>query len=280
MRTSAQELFEAGVHIGHQRKRWNPKTRPYIFDHRNGITIINLVKTCEQIEKACEVAKNIVAGGGDVWFVGTKIQARDVTREGAISVDMPFCINRWLGGTLTNFQTIERSLNKYKKFLTLEESGEIAKMYKKEAAAIRRKMNRMHNSFEGFMQIEEPPEALFVTDIMHEHIAVAEAKKVGIPVFAIVDTNSDPTLVDYPVMCNDDSAKAIRMILGLFLEGIQEGIVIRGERKSSRKKLLSTDDMVKIVPEVAMSKEIVDEISTNLSAETLNAGNEEQLKGG
>ncbi|MDR1890991.1 MAG: 30S ribosomal protein S2 [Puniceicoccales bacterium] len=274
MRTSPQELFEAGVHIGHQRKRWNPKNHQYIFDHRNGITIINLVKTCDQIEKACEVVKNIVAGGGDVWFVGTKKQAQDVTKEGATSVDMPFCISRWLGGTLTNFQTIERSLNKYKKFLTLEESGELAKMHKKEAAVIRRKMNRMHNSFEGLMQIEEPPAALFIADVMHEHIAVAEAKKVGIPVFAIVDTNSDPSLVDYPIMCNDDSTKAIRMILGLFLEGVQEGITIRGERKSSRKKLLSTDDMIKIVPEVAMSKEIIDEISTNLSAETLAVDNE------
>ncbi|MDR1173403.1 MAG: 30S ribosomal protein S2 [Puniceicoccales bacterium] len=274
MRTSAEELFEAGVHVGHQKKRWNPKTRPYIFDHRNGITIINLVKTCEQIEKACEIAKNIVAGGGDIWFVGTKKQARDITKEGATSVDMPFCVNRWLGGTLTNFQTIECSLNKYKKFLTMEESGELAKMHKKEAAAVRRKMNRMHASFEGLMQIEEPPAALFIADIMHEHIAVAEAKKVGIPVFAIVDTNSDPTLVDYPIMCNDDSAKAIRMILGLFLEGVQEGIAIRGERRSSRKKLLSTDDMIKIVPEVSMSKEIVDEMSTNLSTETLKIDSE------
>ncbi|MDR1232748.1 MAG: 30S ribosomal protein S2 [Puniceicoccales bacterium] len=274
MRTSAEELFEAGVHVGHQKKRWNPKTRPYIFDHRNGITIINLVKTCEQIEKACEIARSIVAGGGDIWFVGTKKQARDITKEGATSADMPFCVNRWLGGTLTNFQTIECSLNKYKKFLTMEESGELAKMHKKEAAAVRRKMNRMHASFEGLMQIEEPPAALFIADIMHEHIAVAEAKKVGIPVFAIVDTNSDPTLVDYPVMCNDDSAKAIRMILGLFLEGVQEGIAIRGERRSSRKKLLSTDDMIKIVPEVSMSKEIVDEMSTNLSTETLKIDSE------
>ncbi|MDR2602986.1 MAG: 30S ribosomal protein S2 [Puniceicoccales bacterium] len=274
MRTSTEELFEAGVHFGHQKKRWNPKTRPYIFDHRNGITIINLVKTCEQIEKAGEVAKNIVAGGGDIWFVGTKKQARDITKEGATSVDMPFCTNRWLGGTLTNFQTIECSLNKYKKFLTMEESGELAKMHKKEAAAVRRKMNRMHASFEGLMQIEEPPSALFIADIMHEHIAVAEAKKVGIPVFAIVDTNSDPTLVDYPIMCNDDSAKAMRMILGLFLESVQEGIAIRGERRSSKKKLLSTDDMIKIVPEVSISKEIVDEISTNLLTETLDVNNE------
>ncbi|MDR3144571.1 MAG: 30S ribosomal protein S2, partial [Puniceicoccales bacterium] len=145
MRTSPQELFEAGAHIGHQRKRWNPKTRPYIFDHRGGVTVIDLVKTCDQIEKAYEVAKGIVAGGGDIWFIGTKKQAKEIVKEGASSVEMPFCVNRWLGGTLTNFQTIEKSLGKYKKFLHLEEAGEIAKMHKKEGAAIRRKMDRMRN---------------------------------------------------------------------------------------------------------------------------------------
>ncbi|MDR1413996.1 MAG: 30S ribosomal protein S2 [Puniceicoccales bacterium] len=261
MRTSPQELFEAGVHIGHQRKRWNPKTLPYIFDHRNGITIIDLVKTCDQIEKACEVVKNIVAGGGNVWFVGAKKQAKDVVKEGAMSVEMPFCVNRWVGGTLTNFQTIERSLNKYRKFLKMEETGEIAKMFKKEGAAVRREMARMHGSFEGLMQIEGLPAALFVVDVMQEYIAVSEAKKIGIPVIAIVDTNSDPTQVNYPIMCNDDSGRAIRMIVGLLLEGFQEGIAIRGERKSSKKKLLSANDLIQIVPEVSMSKEIVDEMS-------------------
>ncbi|MDR1433423.1 MAG: 30S ribosomal protein S2 [Puniceicoccales bacterium] len=261
MRTSPQELFEAGVHIGHQKKRWNPKTRPYIFDHRNGITIIDLAKTCEQVEGACEMAKNAVAGGGNVWFVGTKKQAKDVVKEGAISVEMPFCVNRWLGGTLTNFQTIERSLNKYRKFLKMDEDGEIAKMHKKEGASVRREMNRMRNGFEGLMQIEGLPDALFVVDVMHEGIAVAEAKKIGIPVVGIVDTNSDPTQVNHPIMCNDDSAKAIRMIVGLFLEGVQEGIAIRGERKSSRKKLLSADDLITVVPDVSMSREIVDEMS-------------------
>ncbi|MDR1401490.1 MAG: 30S ribosomal protein S2 [Puniceicoccales bacterium] len=267
MRTSPQELFEAGVHIGHQRKRWNPKTLPYIFDHRNGITIIDLVKTCEQVEKACDTVKNVVSGGGNIWFIGTKKQANDVVKEGAMSVEMPFCVNRWVGGTLTNFQTIERSLNKYRKFLKMDEAGEIAKMFKKEGAAIRREMARMHSTFEGLMQIEGLPEALFVVDVMHEYISVLEAKKIGIPVIAIVDTNSDPTLVDYPIMCNDDSGRAIRMIVGLLLEGIQEGIAIRGERKSSKKKLLSAGDLVQIVPEVSISQEIVDEMSAAAAAQ-------------
>ncbi|MDR2738150.1 MAG: 30S ribosomal protein S2 [Puniceicoccales bacterium] len=275
MRTSPQELFEAGVHIGHQRRRWNPKTRPYIFDHRGGTTIIDLVKTCAQVERACEQAKKIVGGGGNVWFVGTKKQAREIVKEGAMSVDMPFCVSRWLGGTLTNFQTIERSLNKYRKFLRMDEAGEFAKMPKKESATVRRKMNNMNRSFEGLMRIEGLPEALFVVDTMHEHIAVSEAKKVGIPVVAIVDTNSDPTAVDYPIVCNDDSVKAIRLIVGLFLEGVQEGIAIRGERKPSKKKLLSVDDLVKIVPEVSMSQEIVDEMSTHIAAKKIPSGSED-----
>lgn len=263
MRTTPQELFEAGAHIGHQRRRWNPKTRPYIFDHRNGVSIIDLEKTCAQIEKACEVAKKVVAGGNLIWFVGTKKQATEIIREAAQSVEMPFCANRWLGGTLTNFQTIERSLKKYKKFLKMDESGELAKMPKKEGAAVRREMVRMHNSFEGLMDIDGLPSALFVVDVMHEYIAVAEAKKLGIPVIGIVDTNSDPTTVDYPIMCNDDSVKAIRMVVGLLLEGIQEGITIRGDKRSSKKKLISQDEFVKVAPEVKISQEIAQEMTEN-----------------
>ena len=271
MKVTPQELFEVGAHIGHQRRRWNPKTRPYIFDHRNGITIIDLVKTCKQIEDACEVAKNVVSGGGVIWFVGTKKQAKDVMKEGATAVDMPFCVNRWLGGTLTNFQTVERSLNKYKKFLRLEESGDLAKMHKKEAAAIKREMNRMHSNFEGLMKVEELPGALFVIDVLQEHIAVAEARKIGIPVMAVVDTNSDPTVVDYPIMCNDDSMKAIRMVIGLLIEGIQEGISIRGERKSSKRKLISSKDLVKIEPEVSVSEEILKEADSKYDEETVDS---------
>ena len=271
MKVTPQELFEVGAHIGHQRRRWNPKTRPYIFDHRNGITIIDLVKTCKQIEDACEVAKNVVSGGGDIWFVGTKKQAKDVMKEGATAVDMPFCVNRWLGGTLTNFQTVERSLNKYKKFLRLEESGDLAKMHKKEAAAIKREMNRMHSNFEGLMKVEELPGALFVIDVLQEHIAVAEARKIGIPMMAVVDTNSDPTVVDYPIMCNDDSMKAIRMVIGLLIEGIQEGISIRGERKSSKRKLISSKDLVKIEPEVSVSEEILKEADSKYDEETVDS---------
>jgi small subunit ribosomal protein S2 len=256
MKTSPKELFEAGVYIGHQRKRWNPKTRPYIYDHRWGVSIIDLEKTCEQIEKAWDFISNIVAGGQDIWFVGTKKQARDIIREGANAVDMPFCAHRWLGGTLTNFQTIERSLTKYKKFLKMEEDGELAKLPKKEGASIRRKMGKMHGNFEGLMRIESLPGVLFIVDTKHEYIAVAEAKRLGVPVVAMVDTNSDPTVVDFPIPANDDSAKSIRMILGILIESVQDGIIKRSAKRSDVKKLITREELVQIEPEVTIADNI------------------------
>jgi small subunit ribosomal protein S2 len=256
MKTSPKELFEAGVHIGHQQKRWNPKTRPYIYAHRGGISIINLEKTCEQINRAWDFIGDAVASGQNVWFVGTKKQARDIIREGASAVDMPFCANRWLGGTLTNFQTIERSLIKYKKFIKMEEDGELAKFPKKELASIRRVMNRMHNNFEGLMKIESLPGALFVVDTKHEYIAVAEARRVGIPVVAMVDTNSDPTTVDYPILSNDDSAKSIRLILGTLLEGVQDGLSRRVAKRSDAKKLITREELIQIEPDVTIAGDI------------------------
>ncbi|MDR0679749.1 MAG: 30S ribosomal protein S2 [Puniceicoccales bacterium] len=263
MRTSPKELFEAGVHVGHQRKRWNPKTRPYIYDHRGGISIINLEKTCEQIDKAWDFMRNLTASGQDIWFVGTKKQARDIVKEGAGAVEMPFCANRWLGGTLTNFQTIERSLLKYKKFLKMEEEGELAKLPKKEEASIKRVMHKMHNNFEGMMKIESLPGALFVIDIKHEYIAVAEASRVGIPVIAMVDTNSDPTLVEYPIPTNDDSVKSIRLILGILLEGVQDGLSQRTAKQGDAKKLISKEELVSIEPDVT--------IDTSIDTETMEA---------
>jgi small subunit ribosomal protein S2 len=270
MKTSPKELFEAGVYIGHQKKRWNPKTRPYIYDHRWGVSIIDLEKTCEQIEKAWSSMSDIVAGGQDVWFVGTKKQAQDIIREGANAVDMPFCANRWLGGTLTNFRTIECSLTKYKKFLKMDEDGELAKLPKKEGASIRRKMNKMHNNFEGLMRIESLPGMLFVVDTKHEYIAVAEAKRMGIPVVAMVDTNSDPTVVDFPIPANDDSAKSIRLILGILIEGVQDGIIKRSAKRSETKKLITMEELVQIEPEVTIADNIdTAAVETEVAAEEL-----------
>jgi small subunit ribosomal protein S2 len=267
MKTSSKELFEAGVHIGHQQKRWNPKTRPYIYAHRGGISIINLEKTCEQIDRAWNFISDTIASGQDMWFVGTKKQARDILKEGASAVDMPFCANRWLGGTLTNFQTIERSLIKYKKFIKMDEDGELTKLPKKELASIRRVMNKMHNNFEGLMNIESLPGALFVIDTKHEHIAIAEARRIGIPIVAMVDTNSDPTLVEYPIISNDDSVKSIRLVLGILLEGIQDGLSKRVAKRGDAKKLITKEEIMQIEPDVTIAVDIDTETVEELAEE-------------
>lgn len=231
MNITVRDLFDAGVHFGHQTKRWNPKSKPYVFDHRQGISIMDLGKTFERLEAASAYLEDLVAGGGKVLLVGTKKQAQEVMREAAITTEMPFCVNRWLGGTLTNFSTILNSIAKYKKYLAMESDGSLDKLPKKEVAAIRREMSRMHRNFEGLVEMPELPDALFIIDIKREDIAVAEAMRLGIPVVALVDTNSDPTLVEQPIPGNDDAVKSIRIIVETIMEALQNGLA---KRESNR----------------------------------------------
>jgi small subunit ribosomal protein S2 len=227
MNITVRDLLDAGVHFGHQVRRWNPRSKPFIHDHRNGISIIDLEKTYQQLEIASKYVEETVAKGKDILFVGTKKQAKDIVREAAVSVQMPFSVNRWMGGTLTNFVTIKSSLAKYHKFLEMESDGRLAKLPGKEAAAIRRQMERMFRNFEGLKEVKQLPAALFVIDIKSEQIAVAEARVLGIPVVGLVDTNSDPSMVDYPIPGNDDAVKSIRMIVEVISESIQEGLARR-----------------------------------------------------
>ncbi|HXC03089.1 MAG TPA: 30S ribosomal protein S2, partial [Opitutaceae bacterium] len=162
MNITIKDLLDAGVHFGHQTKRWNPRSKPYIFDHRQGITIVDLEKTHIALEKACKFLEDLVGDGGNVLFVGTKRQAQDIVREAAISVNMPFCVNRWLGGALTNYETIKRSIAKFKKFQQMETSGELGKLSKKEESAIKREMARMQRNFNGITEMGGLPSALFV----------------------------------------------------------------------------------------------------------------------
>ena len=224
MNITVKDLMDAGVHFGHQTSRWNPRSKPYVYDHRSGVSIINLEKTYEQLEKAVKVVEDIVAEGKDIIFIGTKRQAQEILREAAGMCNMPYCVNRWLGGTFTNFETILSSLKKYRRFLEMESNGEMDKLYAKEAAAIRREMSRMNRNFEGIKDISELPGVAFVVDVKTEEIAVAECRKLGIPVVALVDTNSDPTLVDYPIPGNDDAVKSIRLITEVLVEAVQAGL--------------------------------------------------------
>lgn len=233
MNITVKDLLDAGVHFGHQTRRWNPRSKPYIFDHRQGVSIIDLGKTFEALQQACDFVENLVADGRVVLLVGTKRQAQDIVRDAAATTGMPYCVNRWLGGTLTNFATIKRSIAKYKSYQQMETSGDMAKLPKKEESAIKREMARMQRNFDGILEMAELPGALFVVDINYEDIAVAEAKRCGIPCIALVDTNSDPTAVARPIPGNDDAVKSIRIIVDTLVEAVQKGLAQRDSRRAA-----------------------------------------------
>ncbi len=229
-----KDLLDAGVHFGHQTKRWNPRSKPFIFDHRQGVTIIDLAKTHENLEKACAFIENAVGNGGNILLVGTKRQAKDIVREAAAATGMPFSVDRWLGGTLTNYETVKKSIAKYKKYQAMETSGEMSKLPRKEESAIKREMSRMQRNFNGIADMGGLPSALFIVDVGHEKIAVAEAARCGIPSIALVDTNSDPSLVTYPIPGNDDAVKSVRIIVETIVAAIQSGLSQRDARRAQR----------------------------------------------
>jgi small subunit ribosomal protein S2 len=229
-----KDLLDAGVHFGHQTKRWNPRSKPFIFDHRQGVTIIDLAKTHAALEKACAFLEDLVGNGGNVLFVGTKRQAKDIVREAAAATSMPFSVDRWLGGTLTNYETVKKSVAKFKKYQQMDTSGELSKLPRKEESAIKREMGRMQRNFNGIVDMGGLPSALFVVDVGHEAIAVAEASRCGIPCIALVDTNSDPSLVTYPIPGNDDAVKSVRIIVETVVAAIQSGLSQRDARRAQR----------------------------------------------
>ncbi|MDR2200734.1 MAG: 30S ribosomal protein S2 [Puniceicoccales bacterium] len=246
MDITINDLFEAGVHLGHQKRRWNPKSSDFIYDHRSGISIIDLEKTYQQLVEACAFVQELVAKGQSIWFVATKKQAQEIVREMALSLGIPFCVNRWLGGCLTNFETVKRSLNKYRRFLSMETDGSLATMLKKEVAVIRRQMVRMHRGFEGLLEVNDLPDALFVIDVKHESIAVKEANRLNIPVVAIVDTNSDPTPITHVIPANDDATKSIRIILEAIGGAIRTGQTAYEAKQMDnrkRKKIVANEEM-------------------------------------
>jgi small subunit ribosomal protein S2 len=234
MNVTPKDLLDAGVHFGHQTKRWNPRSKPFVFDHRQGISIIDLGKTHAALEKACSFLEDLVANGGNVLFVGTKRQAKEIVREAATSTAMPFCVDRWLGGTLTNYETVKRSIAKFKKYQQQETSGELQKLGSKELAAIKREMVRMQKNFSGIVDMPGLPNAMFVVDVNHEKIAVAEAARCGIPCVGITDTNSDPSTLSHPIPGNDDAVKSIRIIVETIVAAVQSGLSQRDARRAAR----------------------------------------------
>jgi len=224
-----KELLEAGVHFGHQTRRWNPKMKPFIFGKRNGIHIVDLQKTLHHFEDAAEFIRDLAANGRNVLFVGTKRQAQDAIREEAERCGMFFMNHRWLGGTMTNFRTIRKSIQRFKE---IEEtlSNEESHLTKKERIRLERQRRKMDRAFGGIKDMEDLPDALFVIDTVHEHIAIKEANRLNIPVVAVVDTNSDPEEVDFPIPGNDDAIRAIRLFTSRIADNILEGLNLADER--------------------------------------------------
>lgn len=226
-----EDLLEAGVHFGHLTRKWNPTMAPYIFMERNGIHVIDLNKTHKMLEEALKVVRQLSASGRKILFVATKKQAKDIVAQEAIRVNMPYVTERWLGGMLTNFATVRKSIKKMSTIEKMETDGTFDRLSKKERLMKSREKAKLEKFFKGISTLNRLPSAIFIVDIKKEHIAVSEAKKLNIPTFAMVDTNSNPNEVDFPIPANDDAAKSIQLIVGAVCDAINEGL---SERKQKR----------------------------------------------
>ena len=235
-RTNFKELLEAGVHFGHLKKKWNPGMAPYVFMERNGIHIIDLNKTVSMLDQAAAAMKQIARSGKNILFVATKKQAKSIVSEHAKSINMPYITERWPGGLLTNFSTIRKSIKKMDSIDKMGEDGTLATLSKRERLQISRTREKLEKNLGSISKMNRMPSAIFIVDIIKEHIAVSEAEKLGIPTFAMVDTNSNPNNVSFPIPSNDDSSKSIRKILELVTEAIKEGISDREQANAEKIK--------------------------------------------
>jgi small subunit ribosomal protein S2 len=229
-----KEMLDAGVHFGHLKKKWNPKMLPYIFMEKKGIHIIDLNKTREKMEEAAAAIRSIARSGRKIMFVATKKQVKEIVANAARSVNMPYATERWLGGMMTNFSTIRKSVKKMQSIDKMLSDGSTENITKKERLVLARERDKMERVFGGISMLNRLPSALFIVDVMHEHISVAEAKKLNIPTFGIVDTNSDPTDIDFPIPANDDATKSVALIIEFITKAIQEGLE---DRKKDKQQL-------------------------------------------
>ena len=230
-----KDMLDAGCHFGHLRKKWNPKMTPYIFMEHKGIHIIDLNRTAECLERAALAMKTLAKGGKKIMFVATKKQAREIVQKAAETVQMPFVTERWLGGMMTNFATIRKSVKKMQNIERMLADTTLTSITKKERSSLAREHVKMTKHFGGIEQLNRLPSAVFIVDIHHEHLALAEAKKLGLKTFGMVDTNSDPTLVDFPVPSNDDASKAISYVVNYLVAAINEGLEERKSMKGEEK---------------------------------------------
>jgi len=234
-----QELLDSGVHFGHLTRKWNPNMAPYIYTERNGVHIIDLYKTAAKIEETSDALKKIANSGRKILFVATKKQAKDIVAEKAKTVNMPFITERWPGGMLTNFVTIRKAVKKMAQIDRMKQDGSFDALSKREKLQINRQREKLEKNLGSISDMTRLPRALFVVDIKKEHIAVAEAQKLNIPIFAMVDTNSDPRLVDYVIPANDDASKSIDKVLSFVTNAIAEGL---SDRKSEKEKVAKKEE--------------------------------------
>ena len=246
-RVTFEELLEAGVHFGHLKRKWNPAMAPYIFMERNGIHIIDLEKTIEKIEEAASAMKHIARSGKKILFVATKKQAKEIVAERVKKINMPYVTERWPGGMLTNFPTIRKAVKKMASIDKMAADGTFANLSKREKLQITRQRAKLEKMLGSIADLTRLPSAIFVVDVTKENIAVREAKRLGIPVFAMVDTNSDPTNIDFPIPANDDASKSIAIIVDVLCKAIEEGL---NERKLEKDKESSVKDKKEIRKEL------------------------------
>lgn len=237
-----QQLLEAGVHFGHLKKKWNPKMLPYIFAEKKGIHIIDLNKTVECLQETAAAMKQIALSGKKILFVGTKKQAKDIVNECAKRVNMPYVTERWLGGMLTNFNTVRKSVKKMQSIEKMLSDGSFDSITKKERLTLSRDKEKMEKVLGGIVQLGRVPAALFIVDIGHEHIALAEAKRLGITTFGVVDTNCDPNKVDFAIPANDDATKSIAIIVNYVTAAIAEGLAERQAAKDDESEEITDDE--------------------------------------
>ncbi len=238
-----QNLLEAGVHFGHQTKRWNPKMKPYIHGTRNGIYIFDLIKTMHQLEHACKFVYDLVSEGEEILFVGTKRQAQEIIRQIAEETNMHFVSERWLGGTLTNIKTIRSSISKMEQIRAMEESGELDTRPKKEASSLRRNLTKLERNLSGIVNLKKNPKAVVIVDILYEHTAVREACRLNLPIIGIVDTNSNPENVAYVIPGNDDAHRSIKILLEALKNTILAAQAVYSKKKEEEQKQREAEEM-------------------------------------
>ncbi len=273
-RTTYQDLLDAGVHFGHLTRKWNPKMAQYIFMERNGIHIIDLNKTLIKVEEAASAIKQIVKSGRKILFVSTKKQAKDIVAEYARSVNMPYVTERWLGGMLTNFATVRKSIKKMTNIDKMTKDGTYDVLSKKEKLMIQRERIKLETLLGGIADLNRLPAALFLIDVKKEHIAVTEALKLNIPTFAMVDTNSDPSSIDFPIPANDDATKSISLIAGIIIKAIEEGLEERKQEKDAESDKEAAAEKAKVDAPAPVAAETTSEKTVSETGKRTRKGTE------